>query len=137
MGAMRAFQDGRVSKRDIAVYEVPGSFELPTAALWLANTGRYDAVICLGCVIRGETAHFEYVAGEAARGIANVAVQTGVPVIFGVLTTETAEQARVRSSDVSQGQAQHTGRLESGNKGYEAAKSALHMAALRRKIKKR
>lgn len=136
-GAMRAFQDARVNKRAIAVYEVPGAFELPVTALWLAKSGRYEAIVCLGCVIRGETAHFEYVAGEAARGIASVALQTGVPVIFGVLTTETAEQARARSGNVSRGQAQHSGANEAGNKGYEAVKSALHMATLRPKIGKR
>jgi 6,7-dimethyl-8-ribityllumazine synthase len=141
-GALRAFEDARVSKRNIAVYEVPGSFELPVAALWLAKTGRYDAVVCLGCVIRGETAHFEYVAGEAARGIAAVALQTGVPIIFGVLTTESVAQARARSADDVAADLQvgssshHTSSQKPGNKGYEAAQSALDMATLRRKMHK-
>lgn len=135
-GALRAFEGARVRKRDLTVVEVPGSFELPLAALWLAKSRRYDAVVCLGCVIRGETAHFEYVAGEAARGIANVALQTGVPVIFGVLTTNTVEQARARAKDVPRGTADHSGSMEVGNKGYEAAKSALQMAALHRSLKR-
>ncbi len=131
-GAQRAFKDARVAKRDVEVVEVPGSFELPVTALWLAESGRYDAIVCLGSVIRGQTAHFEYVAGEAARGIAQVALQTGVPVIFGVLTTENVEQARARSVETARGQAHHTSAKNGGNKGYEAAQSALHMASLRR-----
>src|SRR5579872_4422422 len=92
-GAENGFADGGVEAADLEVFEVPGAFELPLCASWLVDTKRYDAIVCLGCVIRGETPHFEYVAGEAARGIAWVALQTGVPVIFGVLTTETAQQA--------------------------------------------
>ncbi|MDQ6824640.1 MAG: 6,7-dimethyl-8-ribityllumazine synthase [Candidatus Eremiobacteraeota bacterium] len=144
-GAVRAFVDGGVPPSDVEVFEVPGSFELPVCALWLANTKRFDAIVCLGCVIRGETTHFEYVAGEAARGITNVALQTGVPVIFGVLTTATVAQARQRASDVNRGTPQHSMTAErlgvkaspeatKGNKGYEAAQSALHMAALRNKL---
>ncbi len=136
-GAQRAFKDASVDKRDVTVFEVPGSFELPVTALWLAESGRYDAIVCLGCVIRGQTAHFEYVAGEAARGISQVALQTGVPVIFGVLTTENVAQARARSEDATRGQAHHTGASESGNKGYEAAQSALLMGSLRHKCRGR
>lgn len=136
-GALKAFSEARIAKRDISVHEVPGAFELPVAALWLAKSGRYDAVVCLGCVIRGETAHFEYVAGEAARGIAAVALQTSVPVIFGVLTTETLEQAQTRSGQTPRGTPQHTRADAPGNKGCEAAQSALHMAALRKKLSKR
>ena len=136
-GALRAFDESHVTKSDVDVYEVPGAFELPLTALWLAQRKRYDAVICLGCVIRGETAHFEFVAGMAARGIADVALKTGVPIIFGVLTTEDVKQARARSRPVARGQAHHARRQTSANKGYEAAVSALHMAALRRSIRKR
>jgi 6,7-dimethyl-8-ribityllumazine synthase len=134
-GARRAFEEARVRKRDLESFEVPGSFELPLAALWLARTGKYDAIVCLGCIIRGQTAHFEYVAGEAARGIARVSLVTGVPVMFGVLTTDTIAQAQARAGDVARGQTHHTSGLRESNKGYEAAKSALHMAALRRDIR--
>jgi 6,7-dimethyl-8-ribityllumazine synthase len=136
-GALRAFDEAHVSKSGVDVHEVPGAFELPLTALWLAQRKRYDAIVCLGCVIRGETAHFEFVAGMAARGIADVALKTGIPVIFGVLTTEDVKQARARSRPVARGQGHHTTRRTSANKGYEAAKSALHMAALRQKIHKR
>jgi 6,7-dimethyl-8-ribityllumazine synthase len=135
-GALRGFDEAHVAKSGVDVYEVPGAFELPLTALWLAERKRHDAIVCLGCVIRGETAHFEFVAGMAARGIADVALKTGIPVIFGVLTTEDVKQARARSRPVARGQAQHTGHQTSANKGYEAALSALHMAALRRKIHK-
>ena len=136
-GAVCAFEDARVSKRNVDVYEVPGAFELPLTALWLAESGRYAAVVCLGCVIRGETAHFEYVAGEAARGIGDVARKTKIPVIFGVLTTENVEQARARSGHAGHGQAHHTISQAQSNKGYEAANSALRMAALSRKIRRK
>jgi 6,7-dimethyl-8-ribityllumazine synthase len=133
-GARRAFADARVRKRDIAVFEVPGSFELPLAALWLARSKKYDAIVCLGCVIRGETSHFKYVAGEAARGIAQVSLATGVPVIFGVLTTKNMAQAQVRSAPVAAGQAHAAFAQRESNKGYEAAQDAVFMAALRRKV---
>jgi len=136
-GAQRAFDDARVAKRNVDVFEVPGAFELPLTALWLAESGRYAAVVCLGCVIRGETTHFEYVAGEAARGIADVGLKAKIPIIFGVLTTENLKQARARAARVRRGQAHHTGSHSQSNKGYEAANSALHMAALRRTIQKR
>lgn len=100
----------------VDLFEVPGAFELPLAALRLARNGRYDAIVALGCVIRGETPHFEYVAGEAARGLQQVALETGVPVAFGVLTTDTVEQAEARAG----------GAL--GNKGYDAAMTAVEMA---------
>jgi len=136
-GALQAFNDARVTKRNVDVHEVPGAFELPLTALWLAESGRYAAVVCLGCVIRGETPHFEYVAGEAARGIADVALKTKIPVIFGVLTTENVAQARARSASVGRGQAHHTASQAHSNKGYEAANSAIQMAALSRKIRKK
>lgn len=119
-GARAALTSCGVQDEDITVAWVPGSFEVPTAARWAANTGHYAAVICFGAVIRGETAHFEYVAGGAAEGIAATALQTGVPVIFGVLTCETIQQALDR-----------TGGKE-GHKGEEAGRAAIQMANLRR-----
>ena len=106
----------------IAVVRVPGAFELPVVARKLAVSGRYDAVIALGAVIRGATAHFEHVAGGAARGLASVATDTGVPVIFGVLTVDTIEQAIERAG------------TKAGNKGAEAAAVALEMISLLRQI---
>ena len=136
-GAQRGFDDARVRKRDVEIFEVPGSFELPLAALWLAKSGKYDAIVCLGCVVRGETTHYEYVAGEAARGIAQVSLVTGVPVIFGVLTTENTQQALSRAADVARVPSAHSASQKSSNKGYEAARSALQMTALRRSIRPR
>lgn len=133
-GALRGFSDADVQRKDVDVVEVPGAFELPLAALWLAQTDRYDAIVCLGCVIRGETPHFEYVAGEAARGIASVGLSTGVPVIFGVLTTDNAAQAWARAGGQRRGLSQHTKSRTQGNKGYEAAQGALQMATLRHSI---
>lgn len=101
---------------------VPGSFELPFVAKLAAESGRYDAVICLGAVIRGGTPHFEYIAAEAAKGIAQVGLSTGVPTIFGVLTTDTLEQAIERSG------------TKSGNKGWDAALGAIELADLRRRL---
>lgn len=102
---------------------VPGAFELPLAALTLAQSGRYRAVICLGAVIRGDTTHYDYVCNEAAKGIAAAGLQTGVPVIFGVVTTENTEQAIARAGG------------KSGNKGWDAAMTALEMANLLPQIK--
>lgn len=133
-GAMRAFADERIGGELIDTFDVPGSFELPLAARWAAQTKRYNAVVCLGCVIRGDTPHFDYVAGEAARGIAEVAQATGVPVIFGVLTTETLDQARQRAMKGGASSADHAGTSTPSNKGYEAARSAVAMAQLRRKF---
>jgi len=99
-------------------YWVPGAFELPIVAKKLAESGKFDAVICLGAVIRGGTAHFDFVAGEAAKGIGQVSLQTGVPVIFGVITTETIEQAIERAG------------VKLSNRGAEAALSAMEMANL-------
>jgi 6,7-dimethyl-8-ribityllumazine synthase len=138
-GAKRAFADAKVPERSVEVVEVPGAFELPVAALWLAKTKKFDAVICLGCVIRGETPHFDYIAGEAARGIGEAAVQTGVPVIFGVLTTDNAEQAWARAGQDGAVEARsshraHLGEPAQTNKGYEAAQSAIAMAKLKRRV---
>lgn len=103
---------------------VPGSYEIPVAAREMATSGRYEAVICLGAVIRGATAHFDYVASGAASGISSVALETGIPVIFGVITTETIEQAIERAG------------TKMGNKGFEAAVSAIEMADLMSKLRK-
>jgi len=103
---------------DIEVFRVPGSFELPLAAQRVAATGRFQAVICLGAILRGQTSHFDFVAGEAAKGIARVSIDTGVPTIFGVITTETVEQAIDRAG------------ARTGNRGAEAAMSAIEMANL-------
>jgi len=119
-GSLRTLRARGVAEEGITVARVPGSFEAPTAAKWAAESGRFDAIICLGAVIRGETAHFEYVAGGAAEGIATVTMATGVPVVFGVLTVENAEQAMER-----------TGGKE-GHKGEEAAATAIEMANLRK-----
>ncbi|MDQ0161480.1 6,7-dimethyl-8-ribityllumazine synthase [Bacillus alveayuensis] len=107
-----------VSEEDIEVAWVPGAFELPMIAKKMAESKKYDAVITLGTVIRGATTHYDYVCNEAAKGIANAAAQTGVPVIFGVITTENIEQAIERAG------------TKAGNKGYEAALSAIEMANL-------
>ena len=117
-GAMTALTRHGVRDEDITVVSVPGSFEIPLVAKKMAESGRYEAVICLGAVIRGETGHYEHVAGEAAKGIANAAMATGVPVIFGVLTTDTVDQAINRSGG------------KQGNNGYSAGLTAIEMANL-------
>jgi 6,7-dimethyl-8-ribityllumazine synthase len=121
-GAEETLRRYGVAPADIDVVWVPGSFELPQAARWLAETGRYDAIVCLGAVIRGATPHFDFIAGTAINGIAAVAASTGVPVTCGVLTTDTADQALERAG------------LKAGNKGNEAALAALELAQLRRVI---
>lgn len=113
-GARQALQ--RASAENFEVFYVPGSFELPLAAKMLAHRHAYDAIIALGAVVRGETPHFEYVAAEAARGLQQVALETGLPVAFGVLTTDTREQAEARVGGAR------------GNKGYDAAMTAIEMA---------
>lgn len=117
-GALDALETTGVEEGAVEVFKVPGSFELPLTSLKAAQSGNFDAVIALGVVIRGETPHFDYVAGQAASGIAQAGMQTGIPVIFGVVTTETVEQAINRSG------------VKSGNKGYEAAMSAVEVANL-------
>ena len=119
-GAVATLREHGVADDDLAVVRVPGAFEVPTAARWAAASGAFDAVACIGAVIRGETAHFEYVAGGAAEGIARVAQDTGVPVIFGVLTVESVEQALSRAGG------------KDGHKGSEAALAAIEMANLRK-----
>jgi len=117
-GALRGLQSHGVAADDVVVAWVPGSFEIPLVARALAASGRIDAVVCLGAVIRGETAHFELVANEAARGIADVARDTGVPCIFEVLATDDLAQAQSRAGGAH------------GNKGWEAATTALEMVSL-------
>jgi 6,7-dimethyl-8-ribityllumazine synthase len=117
-GAVAAFRRQGVDDEDVEIAWAPGAFELPLVAQRMAASGQFDAVVCLGAVIRGETAHFDYVAGESARGIQRVTLDTGVPCIFGVLTTDTLEQALDRSGG------------KHGNKGWEAATAAIEMASL-------
>jgi 6,7-dimethyl-8-ribityllumazine synthase len=111
-----------VSDDRVDVAWVPGSFEIPVVAKRLASTGRYEAVICLGCVIRGETGHYDHVAGQAAGGVLQAGLATGVPVIFGVLTTDTVEQALNRAG------------IKGGNKGADAALSAIEMVNLLKRL---
>jgi 6,7-dimethyl-8-ribityllumazine synthase len=117
-GAVACFRSHGIAEDDLAVAWVPGAFELPLVAKRLAESGLYDAVVCVGAVIRGETAHFDFVAGEAARGIREVSVQTGIPVLFGVLTTENLEQALDRAGG------------KHGNKGWDAAMAAMQTASV-------
>ncbi len=122
-GALDALRRSGAQAEDIEVVRVPGSWEMPVVARALAERKRFDGIICLGCVIRGETAHFDFVAGEAAKGLGQVAAQTGVPVTFGVLTTNTVDQAIDRAG------------AKSGNKGFDAAMTAVEMANLMKKLK--
>ena len=122
-GALAALEARGVRPADLTIVRVPGAFEIPTAAAYLARSRRYDAVIGIGAVLRGETPHFEWVAGEAARGVARIGIETGVPVLFGVLTTNTMEQALDRSG----------GKL--GNRGADAALAAIEMARLARTLR--
>jgi 6,7-dimethyl-8-ribityllumazine synthase len=124
-GAIEAIRRHGGVAEAVDVVWVPGSLEIPVVARELALSGRYDALICLGAVIRGATAHFDYVAGGAAGGISNVALETGVPVIFGVITTESIEQAIERAG------------TKMGNKGFEAAVSGMEMADLMAKLRER
>ena len=117
-GALDALESTGAEENAIEVFKVPGSFELPLTSLKAAQSGNFDTVIALGVVIRGETSHFDYVAGQAASGIAQAGLQSGIPVIFGVVTTENVEQAINRAG------------VKSGNKGYEAAMSAVELVNL-------
>ncbi|NCF81264.1 MAG: 6,7-dimethyl-8-ribityllumazine synthase [Proteobacteria bacterium] len=112
-GALSTLAEHGVPEDHVSVVQVPGAFEIPTTAKRLAASGRYEAIIALGAVVRGGTPHFEYVAGECARGVSRVALEEDVPVIFGVLTTDTDEQARERAGG------------KEGNKGFEAAIAGL------------
>lgn len=121
-GALDALERSAAAAKDVDVVHVPGSFELPIAAKKLAETGRYDAIIAIGCVLRGETAHYDYVCSETSRGLQLAQIDTGVPVMFCVLTCDTLEQAIDRAG------------LKGGNKGFEAGLGAVEMAQLSRKL---
>jgi 6,7-dimethyl-8-ribityllumazine synthase len=121
-GALDALQQAGATEEQIQIVRVPGSFELPIVAKKLAASGQFDSIICVGCVLRGETSHYDVVVSETARGIQLAQLDTGVPLIFCVLTCDTLEQAIDRAG------------LKSGNKGYEAGLAAVEMAQLVRKI---
>jgi len=124
-GAMDALQRHGAAEAKIEVAWVPGSFEIPLAAQKLAASGRYDAVVCLGAIIRGATPHFEFVAAETAKGIAQATMQTGVPVIYGIVTADTIEQAVERAG------------TKAGNRGFDAAVSAIEMGNLMGQLPKK
>ncbi len=123
-GAVDTLLRHGVKEGEIEIVWVPGSFEIPGVALRMAKSGRYDAILCLGCVIRGDTPHFDYIASEAAKGIAQVNLATSVPTIFGIITADNIEQAVERAG------------TKAGNKGRDAALSAIEMVNLYEKIKK-
>jgi 6,7-dimethyl-8-ribityllumazine synthase len=122
-GAVDAFERSGAASESVDVVHVPGSFELPLTAKKLAETGRYDAIIAIGCILRGETAHYDYVCSETARGLQLAQMDAGVPVMFCVLTCDTLEQAIDRAG------------LKGGNKGFEAGLGAVEMAQLSRKLR--
>jgi 6,7-dimethyl-8-ribityllumazine synthase len=124
-GALAAFHRHGVDDQDLDVAWAPGAFEIPLVAQRLARSEQFDAVVCLGAVIRGETMHFDYVAGECARGVQEVGLETGIPCLFGVLTTDTLEQALDRAGGTH------------GNKGWDAAVAAMQMAGLLESLPKR
>ena len=121
--ALRTLKEHGCSDENVGRFEIPGAFEIPFVAKKLAESGGYDAIVCLGCVIRGETPHFDYICSWAANGIGQVGLTTGVPAIFGVITADTLEQAVARSAD------------NPANKGAEAAITAIEMVILMRKLK--
>ena len=124
-GALDALERHGCDSKNITIIRIPGSFELPLTAKKCADSGCYDAVICLGCVIRGQTPHFEFIAAEAAKGIAQVGLETGIPVTFGVITADTLEQAIERAG------------AKAGNKGADAAVSAIELLNLYAQIGKK
>ena len=121
-GALDALERHGVDEEDVELAWVPGAFEIPVIAKKMAMTGRYDAVLCLGAVIRGSTSHYDYVCAEVSKGIAAVGLESGLPVLFGVLTTDNIEQAIERAG------------TKAGNKGYDVACSAIEMANLMKQI---
>jgi len=121
-GALDCLKRHKVNEEDITTIWVPGAFEIPSIAKKVADSGKYDAVICVGAVIRGDTPHFEYISSEVSKGIAQVALGSKIPVIFGVLTTDTIEQALERAG------------TKAGNKGWDAALSAIEMINLLEKL---
>ena len=121
-GAKRGLAEADVEWKSVSVFRVPGAFEIPLAAKKAAKSGKFDAIIAIGCLIRGETPHFEYISNQTSLGIGQVALDTGVPVTFGVITVNTDEQAAARSQPNSE------------NKGYEAATAAIDMVRLMREM---
>lgn len=121
-GALDALERLGVEEKNVRIFKVPGSFEIPLTALKLAQSGGFDAIICLGVIIRGETPHFEYVASEATKGIGQVAFQTGIPVLFGIVTADTVEQAMDRAG------------IKMGNKGFETAMAAAEIVNLHKSL---
>jgi len=117
-GALDALERLGADEKQIQVFKVPGAFEIPLLALTAADSGKFDAIICLGTIIRGQTPHFEYIAGEVTRGIGEAGLQTGVPVVFGVVTADTVDQAIDRAG------------VKLGNKGFEAAMTAVELVNL-------
>lgn len=123
-GAIDCLKRHGANDEDIEIFYSPGSFEIPLIAKKIAQTGKYNAVICLGAIIRGETPHFDYIASEVSKGISQVQLETGIPIAFGVITTDDVEQALNRSG------------MKNGNKGWDAALTAIEMANLINQIKK-
>ena len=123
-GALDAFERLGVAEKDVEIYKVPGAFEIPLLAQKIAASGKFAAVACVGTIIRGQTPHFEYIAAEVARGIGQAALQTGVPVIFGVITADNMDQAIERAG------------VKLGNKGFEAATTAVELANLYKTVKR-
>ena len=121
-GALDAFERLGVAENDVEIYKVPGAFEIPLLAQKIAASGKFAAVACVGTIIRGQTPHFEYIASEVARGLGQAALQTGVPVIFGVITADNVDQAIERAG------------VKLGNKGFEAATTAVELANLYRTV---
>lgn len=127
--ALETLAAAGVADGDVVIVEVPGCFELPQAATWVARTGMADAIVALGCVLRGETPHFEYVAGQCAEGCMRAGQESGIPVTFGVITADTKDQAAARSEATAGGIS-----TKGGNKGAEAADAAVRMAATYRRL---
>ena len=121
-GALDALERSGAGEADVVVARVPGAREIPLVAKRMAQSGRYDAVVCLGAVIRGATPHFEYVAAESSKGVAQISLETGLPVIYGILTTDTIEQAVERAG------------TKAGNRGHDAAIAAIEMANLLKQL---
>ncbi len=122
-GLLDDFRQSKVENKDVTVIRVPGSFEIPMVAKKMALSNKYNAIICLGAVIRGATPHFEYIAAEVTKGIANIALEVGIPVIYGILTTDTVEQAIERAG------------AKNKNRGWDAAMHAIEMANLYKELK--
>ena len=121
-GTLKAFLDNGVFEKDIYIIKVPGAFEIPLLSYKLASSGKFDVLVCIGAVIRGETGHYDFVASEAARGISRSSIDTGIPIIFGILTTDNVQQAVDRSGG------------KYGNKGYDCGVSAIQMANIFKSI---